>query len=212
MTPLKELLDSVDILPVLTVTDIDKAIKLSESLQRGGINAVEITLRTSAGLEAISAVKQAFPDMIVAAGTVNTVEAMDAVAKAGAAFAVSPGMTQTLIKHAAQIDLPFLPGVATPSEILQGMELGLSQFKLFPAAAVGGVALLKSLAGPLAGVRFCPTGGLNQQNFLDYFSLPNVVCVGGSWMVPPSLLEQEDWEEITLLSRQAADAALNNRK
>jgi 2-dehydro-3-deoxyphosphogluconate aldolase / (4S)-4-hydroxy-2-oxoglutarate aldolase len=205
VTTFNNMLDQINVLPVLTVTDIDMAIDLCSALQRGGVNAVEITLRTAAGLEALSEVKKALPEMIVAAGTVTTIDAMDAVAKAGAAFAVSPGMTTALVKHAAKIDLPFLPGTATPSEMLQGAELGLSNFKLFPAAAVGGLALLKSLAGPLSDFRFCPTGGLNQNNFMDYLSLPNVVCVGGSWMVPGDLLEKKDWDGVTQLTRQAID-------
>ncbi|MBL4828118.1 MAG: bifunctional 4-hydroxy-2-oxoglutarate aldolase/2-dehydro-3-deoxy-phosphogluconate aldolase [Spongiibacteraceae bacterium] len=202
---MSQYLDKASVLPVLTVTDVDMAIALSDALQRGGINAVEITLRTDAGLEALSAVKKALPSMIVAAGTVNTPEAMDAVAKAGVDFAVSPGMTANLVKHAAAIDLPFLPGVATPSDVLQGAELGLENFKLFPAAAVGGLALLKSMAAPLADFRFCPTGGLTQDNFSEYLSLPNVVCVGGSWMVPASLLEKKAWGEITQLASETSN-------
>ena len=207
MTTFNEQLDSISVLPVLTVSDIEMAIELTGALKKGGINAVEITLRTQAALESLGEVKKAHPDMIVAAGTVNTVKSMDAVAKVGADFSVSPGMTPSLIKHALEIEMPFLPGVATASEVLQGAELGLTNFKLFPAAAVGGLALLKSLAGPLSDFRFCPTGGLNQDNFLEYLGLPNVVCVGGSWMVPGSLLERKAWDEITQLTSDAVKLA-----
>lgn len=205
MSDMTNTLAALRVLPVLTVADVDEALALCGALQRGGIGAVEITLRTPAALAAITAVKRAYPQLRVAAGTVNSVSAMEAVAAAGAGFALSPGMTPALIRSAQALGLPFVPGVATASEVLQGMEFGLDCFKLFPSAAIGGPALLKALAEPLAGVSFCPTGGINQDNFTDYLAQPNVVCVGGGWLAPANLVAQRAWDAIA--ERAAATLA-----
>lgn len=196
MDSLRSLLRSTRILPVLISETVEQAVEASRALQRGGLKAVEITLRTTAALEAITAVKSALPEFVVAAGTVKSPVDVKAVSQAGADFAVSPGFTRVMGEAAAEHSLPLLPGVATPSEILQGLELGLNNFKLFPASAVGGIGLLKALASPFEGVMFCPTGGINQSNFRDYLALPNVICVGGSWMVAPELIRQAQWEEV----------------
>ena len=181
---LEQLLSNVELLPVVTVADTDDALRLAEKLQNSGLNAVEITLRTDAALQSLSAVKSAFPDLTVAAGTVVNAEQMQAVADAGVDFAVSPGMTRELVDASLQANLPYLPGVATPSEMLVAGELGFCYLKLFPAMSVGGLSLLKSIAAPLPQFKFCPTGGLNEGNYEEFLALPNVVCVGGSWMVP----------------------------
>lgn len=193
------------ILPVLVVESAEAALSVADALAAGGIHAVEITLRTEAALAAIRAVKQARPEFTVAAGTVRTIADLRDVAEAGVDFAVSPGFTPALSVAARELDLPFLPGVCTPSEILAGIELGHECFKLFPTEAVGGRGLLKAFTSPFAGITFCPTGGISPQNFLDYLALSNVLCVGGSWMVDPALVRQERWSSIEQLSRECME-------
>lgn len=202
MSPIKEQLLKVRVMPVLTVHSEAQALAVCDALAAGGILAVEITLRTPAALAAIRAVKAARPDFCVAAGTVRTPEDMETVAAAGVDFAVSPGWSPSLSAAASALGLPFLPGVSTASEIIQGSECGHHCFKLYPAEAVGGIPLLKALAGPFADVEFCPTGGIGAHNYRDYLALPNVLCIGGSWMVDTKLIEAEQWEEIESLSRE----------
>lgn len=209
MKNLSEMLRAVRVLPVLILQSEAEALDVTAALAAGGLNAAEITLRTPAALAAIAAVKKARPEFIVAAGTVRTVADMRAVAAAGVDFAVSPGFTPALSACARELQLPFLPGVCTPSEVIAGSECGHSSFKLFPAEAVGGMALLKALASPFAGIEFCPTGGIGPHNFLDYLALPNVVCIGGSWMADSALVRQHDWARIETLTR-ACVAALGN--
>tara|TARA_R110002167_G_scaffold110677_9_gene281549 strand:+ start:53772 stop:54398 length:627 start_codon:yes stop_codon:yes gene_type:complete len=202
MSPIREQLLKVRVMPVLTVHSEAQALAVCDALAAGGILAVEITLRTPAALSAIRAVKAARPDFCVAAGTVRTPQDMEAVAAAGVDFAVSPGWSPSLSAAASALGLPFLPGVSTPSEIIQGSECGHSCFKFYPAEAVGGIPLLKALAGPFAGVEFCPTGGIGMHNYRDYLALPNVLCIGGSWMVDTKLIEAQQWDEIESLSRE----------
>lgn len=202
MNPIREQLLKVRVMPVLTVHSEAQALAVCDALAGGGILAVEITLRTPAALSAIRAVKAARPDFCVAAGTVRTPQDMEAVAAAGVDFAVSPGWSPSLSAAASALGLPFLPGVSTPSEIIQGSECGHSCFKFYPAEAVGGIPLLKALAGPFAGVEFCPTGGIGTHNYRDYLALPNVLCIGGSWMVDTKLIEAQQWDEIESLSRE----------
>lgn len=207
MSDLRAHLQAVRVLPVLTIQSEAEALAVVDALAAGGIRAVEITLRTPAALAAIAAVKRARPDVVVAAGTVRTVADLQAVAAAGVDFAVSPGFTPALSAEAARLGLPFLPGVCSPSEILLGAECGHHLFKLFPAEAVGGLPLLKSLASPFADIAFCPTGGIGPHNYLDYLAQPNVLCIGGSWMVDPALIRARQWERISALSA-ACTAAL----
>lgn len=206
MSDLKAQLQAVKVLPVLTIHSEAEALAVVDALAAGGIRAVEITLRTPAALAAIRAVKQARPDFVVAAGTVRTVADMQAVAAAGVDFAVSPGFTSVLSSMAKVLGLPFLPGVCSPSEILMGTECGHTLFKLFPAEAVGGLPLLKALASPFADIAFCPTGGIGSHNYLDYLALPNVLCIGGSWMVDGALVKARQWERITALSHECMAA------
>jgi len=203
--PLQELLVQHRILPVLIVEKADAVLPVVDALTAGGIHAVEITLRTPVAIEAIKAVRKSRPDITVAAGTVRTPADLEAVAEAGVDFAVSPGFTPTLAALARNLEVALLPGVCTPSEILVGLESGYECFKLFPAEPVGGLALLKAFASPFAGVNFCPTGGIGPQNFLDYLTLSNVLCVGGSWMVDPTLIRQERWSSIEQLSRECVE-------
>ncbi|MBT8145883.1 MAG: bifunctional 4-hydroxy-2-oxoglutarate aldolase/2-dehydro-3-deoxy-phosphogluconate aldolase [Gammaproteobacteria bacterium] len=199
---LQALLGQFKVVPVLTVSSVESGLAVCRALQAGGIRGVEITLRTPVALEVIAAVRDQLDGFHVGAGTVKTVNDLRELKKLDVAFAVSPGFTRRLSDCAFELDVPLLPGVATASEILAGLETGRNFFKLFPAQAVGGIPLLKSLAAPFAEACFCPTGGVSPDNFRDYLALPNVVCVGGSWMVNSSLLEQENWQEVTRLSRE----------
>ncbi len=196
-------LESFRVLPVITARDVDTTVELCRALERGGMRAVEITLRTEAAIDSIRAVKAALPGLRVGSGTVTNSITLQRAIEAGCDFHVSPGLSRGLLEAAADAGADLLPGVATPSDILQGMEFGLSCFKLFPAVAVGGLALLKSLAGPFPGLRFCPTGGLTADNFREFLALPNVVCCGGSWMVAEDLVEAGQWEQIESLAREA---------
>jgi 2-dehydro-3-deoxyphosphogluconate aldolase/(4S)-4-hydroxy-2-oxoglutarate aldolase len=200
---IREQLAGYRVLPVITAEDVESTVALSRALLDGGMRAVEITLRTDAALEAIAAVRSALPDMTVAAGTVTNPRELQAAVSAGCDFHVSPGLTEPLLAAAREAAVTLVPGVATPSEIMLGMDYGLDCFKLFPAVPVGGIALLKALAGPFPGLAFCPTGGLNPENFRDFLALPNVVCCGGSWMVAPELVRQGDWDTIRQLAASA---------
>ena len=200
---LRELLADVRVLPVLTIHDADDALPLARALQAGGLEAIEITLRTDAALEALERVREGMPDMLVGAGTVVDAKLMAQAASAGAQFAVSPGLTGGLVSASRHFEVPLLPGVATASEAMTAQSAGLDFLKLFLATAIGGTALLKSLAGPLPGLSFCPTGGIDQTSFRDFLALPNVLCVGGSWMVPKEALRSKDWSAITKAAQEA---------
>ncbi len=194
------------VLPVITAGAVDSTVELARALSRGGMTAVEITLRTPAALDAIRAVCAEVPGLLVAAGTVTRPSELDDALAAGAGLLVSPGATPALLAAAASAGVDFLPGVATASEVMQGLEAGFSIFKLFPAAAAGGLALLKGFAGPFPQVRFCPTGGLGPDNFRQYLALPNVICCGGSWMVGRELVDNGRWHDIEALAREAMAA------
>jgi 2-dehydro-3-deoxyphosphogluconate aldolase/(4S)-4-hydroxy-2-oxoglutarate aldolase len=191
------------VLPVITPADVATTVRLARALRDGTMPAVEITLRTPGALDCIAAVKAEFPDLLVAAGTIVAADQLLAAGDAGADFCVSPGVTDRLLAAAREQGTTLLPGVASASDVMRGLEHGLSLFKLFPAVPVGGIALLRSLAGPFPQVQFCPTGGLSENNFRDYLALPNVVCCGGSWMVSRELVAAEAWERITALARAA---------
>ena len=198
-------LRSIRVLPVLTVHTEEQAIDMVRALCAGGLHSVEITLRTSAAKAAIRAVKKMLPEVTVAAGTVRTVADMEAVTDAGADFLISPGFSLKLSACARSLNMDFLPGVSTPSEIIAGTESGHHVFKLFPAQAIGGLALLKALASPFPDIEFCPTGGIGAVNYKDYLALPNVICVGGSWMIDPELVRQRRWEQVEQLARLCSE-------
>lgn len=191
------------VIPVVTVSDPDNAVALGRALLDGGIDIIEITLRSDAALAAIRAVADALPQMTVGAGTVRNKASLDASIAAGAAFAVSPGMTPVLLDAARHCELPFLPAGTTAGEIMSLLDAGFTTVKFFPAAAMGGTAALAALAGPLPEARFCPSGGVNGDNFVDYLRLGNVVSVSGSWLAPAAAVTDENWGEIT---RRAAEA------
>src|SRR5450631_1580044 len=190
------------VIPVLTVRDAQDGVAQARALVAGGLFAIEVTLRTSGALAAISAIRQQVPRAVVGAGTIVTPEHIAQACAAGAAFLVSPGASPRLAQAAAGAPVPFLPGIATASEAMTLMDLGFLAMKLFPAEAVGGARLLASLAGPLPDLRFCPTGGIDLAKAPAYLALPNVVCVGGSWMLPKSALGAGDYAAVETLSRE----------
>lgn len=191
------------VMPVLTVSDVASAVATARALVDGGLRAIEVTLRTPGALDAIAAIARDVPGAVVGAGTVLDAAQLAACARAGAAFAVSPGCTPRLLESARDAGLPFLPGVATVSELMRARESGYLALKLFPAASVG-VAFLRAVAGPFPEARFCPTGGIGEDNAGEWLALPNVVCVGGSWLAPPALVAAGAWDRIAANARRAA--------
>ncbi|WP_017555840.1 bifunctional 4-hydroxy-2-oxoglutarate aldolase/2-dehydro-3-deoxy-phosphogluconate aldolase [Nocardiopsis baichengensis] len=192
------------VVPVVVLDDAGTAVPLARALARGGLPAIEVTLRTEAGLTAIERIAAEVPEAVVGAGTVTTPGQAAAAAKAGAAFLVSPGCTDRLRGAMADTGVPFLPGVATASEAMALLEQGVDALKFFPAEAAGGRTYLKSLSGPLPQVRFCPTGGVTPASAPEYLALPNVGCVGGTWLTPRDAVEAGDWDRIESLAREAA--------
>ena len=192
------------VIPVLTVRNAEDGVDQARALVAGGLLAIEVTLRTPGALAAIAAIRRAVPDAVVGAGTILTPEQIAEACAAGARFLVSPGASPRLAQAAAAAPAPFLPGVATASEAMTLMELGFRALKLFPAEAVGGARLLASLAGPLPELRFCPTGGIDLAKAPAYLALPNVACVGGSWMLPKGALAAGDYATVEKLAREAA--------
>lgn len=205
MKTLEAKLAEFRVLPVVTPYTAEGTVELARALSAGGIGAIEITLRTDAAIDALIAVKEAGVDIEVGVGTVITAELVEKVADIGVAFAVSPGVTPKILDAAKASGLQLLPGISGPSELMLGIEYGLDLFKLFPAGAVNGEKMLKALGGPFPDIKFCPTGGINTKNVGEYLSLPNVVCVGGSWMVPDSLVKEANWQAITELSKEAVE-------
>ncbi len=197
-------LDLAAVVPVVVVEDASDAVPLARALVAGGLPAIEVTLRTPAGLDAIRAIAGAVPDAVVGAGTVLTPEQVTAAVRAGARFLVSPGWTDALLTAMQASGVPFLPGVSTTSEVVALLERGVREMKFFPAQAAGGTAYLKSLAGPLPQARFCPTGGIGPDNAPEYLALPNVGCVGGTWMLPADAIAARDWGRVEALARSAA--------
>jgi 2-dehydro-3-deoxyphosphogluconate aldolase/(4S)-4-hydroxy-2-oxoglutarate aldolase len=191
------------VVAVVTIEDANAAVPMARALLEGGIHAIEVTLRTPAALDAIRAIAGESPQAAVGAGTVLSAADLDAAAAAGAKFAVSPGASPALLDAAEKSPLPWLPGAATASEAMTLAERGYTLQKFFPAQPAGGVEYLRALAGPLPQIRFCPTGGVSAQNAPEYLRLPNVVCVGGSWLTPARLVQAADWTAITALARAA---------
>ena len=190
------LLRAARILPIVTADSVDEALAVSRALLDGGLPAIELTLRTPAALAALAALKRELPDVGVGAGTVLDARQLHAAQAAGADFIVTPGTTPALREALAASSLPVVAGVATPSEAMALREHGFRVAKLFPAAAVGGLAMLKALQGPLPDMLFCPTGGIGEADAADYLAQPNVACIGGSWMVPKAWLQAGDWEKV----------------
>ena len=193
------------VVPVLTIERTADAVPLARALVKGGLRVLEITLRTEAALAALAAIAAEVPDAVVGAGTVLQPRQLDAVTRAGARFAVSPGCTPTLVTAARAAGLPFLPGIQTVSEAMVLAEQGFELMKFFPADSAGGLAWLKAVAAPLAGLRFCPTGGIGADTAQSYLSLGNVACVGGSWVAPRDAVANGDWVRIERLAAAAAE-------
>jgi 2-dehydro-3-deoxyphosphogluconate aldolase/(4S)-4-hydroxy-2-oxoglutarate aldolase len=201
------LLDLVPVIPVVVVNDADDAVPIARALVAGGLPVIELTLRTPAALEAIRRIATEVPDIFLGAGTIVDTSQPKRALAAGAQFLVSPGSTRDLRTALRDSGLPHLPGVATVSEVMTLAEEGYDEMKFFPAEPAGGAAYLKSLHSPIPSVRFCPTGGITATNAPAYLSLPNVGCVGGSWLTPSDAVARGDWAAITSLSRAARDLA-----
>ncbi|MFJ7417741.1 bifunctional 4-hydroxy-2-oxoglutarate aldolase/2-dehydro-3-deoxy-phosphogluconate aldolase [Streptomyces uncialis] len=197
-------LDLAPVVPVVVVQDAADAVPLARALVAGGLPAIEVTLRTPAALDAIRAIAAEVPGAVVGAGTVISAAQVGQVVDAGARFLVSPGWTGRLLDAMRGSGVPFLPGVSTTSEVVALLEQGVTDMKFFPAEAAGGTPYLKSLAGPLPQARFCPTGGVTAASAPSYLALPNVACVGGSWMLPASAIAARDWERVRSLAAEAA--------
>ncbi|MDP0399642.1 bifunctional 4-hydroxy-2-oxoglutarate aldolase/2-dehydro-3-deoxy-phosphogluconate aldolase [Tsukamurella strandjordii] len=195
MTP--SLLDHAPVIPVVVIDELDHAVPIARALVSGGLPVIELTLRTPVALAAIERIAEEVPEILVGAGTIVRPEQAEQARSAGAQFLVSPGSTPTLLQAMAGTGLPHLPGVATVSEVLMALEAGYTELKLFPAEAIGGPALLKSIGGPVPTARFCPTGGITLSSAPQYLALPNVGCVGGSWIVTPQATATENWSTIT---------------
>lgn len=198
------ILGKAPVVPVMVIEDVKQAVPLAKALVKGGLPVLEITLRTDAALDAIKAIMDEVEGAVVGAGTVLTPKQINKVDKMGCAFAVSPGATGKLLGAAEDVKLPLLPGGVTASEVMALLEWGYRFQKFFPAEAAGGVAALSSLASPLPDVKFCPTGGITPEKAPAYLKLPNVVTIGGSWMVPKKLVQEGSWEAILMLAKEAA--------
>ena len=194
------------IIPVITLDRVDDAVPLARALIAGGVRTLEITLRTAAAVEAAKAIMAAVPDAIVGMGTVLNAADLSRAASIGARFALSPGATPELLDAAAASDMPFVPGIATASELMAALARGFGLCKFFPALQVGGIPALRALAGPLPQARFCPTGGIGQANAAEWLAEPNVVAVGGSWICPTADIKAGNWNKITDLAARAIQA------
>lgn len=199
-----DILKAGPVIPVIVIDDAAQAVPLARALLAGGVRVLEVTLRTPAALQAIRRIAREVPEALVGAGTILNPEDLRLALEAGARFGISPGATPELMRAARDAALPFLPGVATASEAMTALAAGFSAMKFFPAAQAGGVAMLKALGGPLPQLRFCPTGGITPATAPDYLHLPNVACVGGSWLTPADRVAAGDWAAITALAQQAA--------
>ncbi len=207
MTVIKDIMNTSPVIPVMVINKLEHAVPLANALVEGGLKVLEITLRTDIALQAIKEIKAAVPDAIVGAGTVINIKTLHKAIEAGSEFIVSPGVTDGLINEALTLKAPILPGIVTPSEVMQLLEKGITEMKFFPAEAAGGVPMVKSIGAPLPQVTFCPTGGVNPGNVQNYLALKNVACIGGSWMAPADLVDAENWEEIKNRTIEAVNLA-----
>lgn len=208
MSALSKILQGPALLPIIQADTPTEAVAIASAMYQGGIGSVEVVLRTAKALDCISAIRMHIPQLLVGAGTILSKADAQAAKNAGAQFLVSPASTPKLLQAMLDTDLPLAPGVSTPSEIALAIEMGLTELKFFPANLSGGSAMLKALSGIFQQVRFCPTGGISQQNLSEYLALKNVFVVGGSWVSPAKAVAEQDWVLITELSRQATALAL----
>lgn len=198
-----EVLQISPIVPVVVIENIKDAVPLAQSLIEGGIQIIEVTLRSSCALEAIELIAKNVPKMRVGAGTILNPTQLEQAQNRGAEFLISPGLTIKLLEYAKKKDMPLIPGVSSSSEVMQALELGYSALKFFPAEYCGGVKLLNAFNGPFKGVKFCPTGGISADNMRSYLNLENVLCVGGSWLTPKNLIQNKEWDKITEICKQS---------
>ncbi len=199
-----QVMQDAPVIPVIVLHDVAHAVPMARALVAGGVRMLEVTLRTPQALACMEAIARDVPEAVVGAGTVRSPAEAQSAARAGARFAVSPGYTSRVGQACRDLGLPLLPGVATGSEIMMALEDGCLQLKFFPALQAGGAAMLKAWSGPFGEVKFCPTGGITLQNAPEFLALPNVVCVGGSWLVPADALAAGDWQRITRLASESA--------
>ncbi len=198
-----EVMQDAPVIPVIVLNDVAHAVPMAKALLAGGIRMLEITLRTPVALDCMKAIAREVPEAVIGAGTIRSAENARAAVEAGARFGVSPGYTREVGKACRDLGLPLLPGVATSSEIMLAQEDGFGQLKFFPAMQAGGVPLLKAWSGPFADIQFCPTGGVSLENAPQLLALPNVVCVGGSWLTPANLMANGEWDKITQMAKEA---------
>ncbi|RLA95995.1 MAG: keto-deoxy-phosphogluconate aldolase [Deltaproteobacteria bacterium] len=201
----EEILSDRPVIPVMVIEKLEQAVPLARAILKGGIRVLEITLRTPVALDAISEIRENVPDAVVGAGTVTNSRDLYDVLDVGGLFAISPGLTPDLLNEAIRGPIALIPGISTVSELMLGLERGYEYFKFFPAEAAGGIKMLKSIAGPFPDVKFCPTGGISKSNYRDYLALDNVLCVGGSWVVPTDLVREKNWDAITELIKEAVN-------
>ncbi len=198
-----EVLQISPIIPVVVIENIKDAVPLAQSLIEGGIQIIEVTLRSSCALEAIELIAKNVPKMRVGAGTILNPTQLEQAQNRGAEFLISPGFTIKLLEYAKKKGMPLIPGVSSSSEVMQALELGYSALKFFPAEYCGGVKLLNAFNGPFKGVKFCPTGGISADNMRSYLNLENVLCVGGSWLTPKNLIQNKEWDKITEICKRS---------
>ncbi len=201
---IREIVGLAPVIPVLTINDLEHAVPLARALAAGGLKVLEITMRTPVALAAIEAMRKAVPDAVVGVGTLTRAVDFAAADRAGAQFGVTPGLTPELASAARGARFPLLPGVMTPTELIAARNAGFSVLKLFPAEQAGGLGMLKALGAPFPDVLFCPTGGISRDTAPEFLALPNVVCVGGSWVAPQAMLQAGDWAGVEALARDAA--------
>ncbi|MEW9796703.1 bifunctional 4-hydroxy-2-oxoglutarate aldolase/2-dehydro-3-deoxy-phosphogluconate aldolase [Alteromonas sp. CYL-A6] len=202
-----EIFEAGPVVPVLVIHDEENAVPLAKALLAGGIKVLEVTLRTPVALNVIRRIAEEVPEALIGAGTVTNAQQLKEVTEAGAKFAISPGMTADLLKAGMEGSIPLIPGISSISDLMTGKDAGYTFLKFFPAEASGGVKAIKSISGPFPDVRFCPTGGIGPANYRDYLALPNVMCVGGSWVAPDDAIAAKDWDRITQLAKDAVDGA-----
>ena len=211
MMTIEERFEDFGVVPVVVLDDVKDALPLAKALTEGGLPCAEVTFRTEAAEESIKVMAEAYPDMVVGAGTVLTIEQVDAAVKAGAKFIVSPGFDPEIVDYCLEKEIPIFPGCVTPSEVAQAVKRGLKVVKFFPAEPAGGVAMIKAMAAPYHQLRFMPTGGIGTQNLKDYLEFDKIICCGGSWMVKGDLIRNGEFEKICKLTKEAKELAKSIR-
>ena len=211
MMTIEERFEDFGVVPVVVLDDVKDALPLAKALTEGGLPCAEVTFRTEAAEESIKVMAEAYPDMVVGAGTILTIEQVDAAVKAGAKFIVSPGFDPEIVDYCLEKEIPIFPGCVTPSEVAQAVKRGLKVVKFFPAEPAGGVAMIKAMAAPYHQLRFMPTGGIGTQNLKDYLEFNKIICCGGSWMVKADLIKNGEFDKICKLTKEAKALAKSIR-